>query len=500
MSANTSSATITPHPTEEGLHRGTNWWGAFALGLAGTILVTGIAPYAVQSLGAASIPLFVVVTAMGVLLCLFLAELAAMMPERTGGLPSYASATFSPLGASVSRHVGGLSAWSYWLGWFPVAPINMILASAYIVDLLHIPQGRTLNPFGSVGAPITVGVLLVSAAGILLMFVPAYFGIKLGSGFATALGLASMVPLTALVLLPLVRPHSLHWSNLSGFHLPAGVHGSFTFFMAWIFVMTWSVLAMEAAACYIGECENPQRDAKIAMTVEGGYGFLIYALVPVMLVAVLGSTTSIDPLIVFRAFAEKVLGTGAAWVHWAVGVPLVIALLLSVLNAIMGVGRSLFQVSRDGLLPRWFGRANRHGSPGNAMAFNVVASLLVLLFGSPVRIYIFSNLGYLLALLLAMIGYFVYAQYRPSLARPVRIHRGLRWLALAIGVFWAFIWAYGGWNSPALVVGSNSHSLFLIGLAVLVAYLPLYAWRRLSDRRTGVTAPSVALATEAGEA
>jgi hypothetical protein len=28
--------------------------------------------------------------------------------------------------------VNGITAWMYWLGWFPVAPLNMILASFYI--------------------------------------------------------------------------------------------------------------------------------------------------------------------------------------------------------------------------------------------------------------------------------------------------------------------------------------------------------------------------------
>ena len=73
-----------------GLAKETNWWGAFVIGLAGTILVTGIAPVMVTTLGAASIPLIVVITITGYLLCLLLAELSAMMPERTGGAPSYA--------------------------------------------------------------------------------------------------------------------------------------------------------------------------------------------------------------------------------------------------------------------------------------------------------------------------------------------------------------------------------------------------------------------------
>ena len=73
-----------------GLAKETNWWGAFVIGLAGTILVTGIAPVMVTSLGAAAIPLIIVLTITGYLLCLLLAELSAMMPERTGGAPSYA--------------------------------------------------------------------------------------------------------------------------------------------------------------------------------------------------------------------------------------------------------------------------------------------------------------------------------------------------------------------------------------------------------------------------
>ena len=66
-----------------GLKQETNWWGAFVIGLAGTILVTGIAPVMVTSLGAASIPVIIAITITGFLLCFILAELSGMMPERT---------------------------------------------------------------------------------------------------------------------------------------------------------------------------------------------------------------------------------------------------------------------------------------------------------------------------------------------------------------------------------------------------------------------------------
>jgi amino acid transporter len=476
--------TSTTAEPDSGLHKGTNWWGAFVIGLAGPILVTGIAPPAVQALGAAAVPLIAIATAMGVLLCLFAAELAAVMPHRTGGLPSYTTEAFEAVHPGTAMHLGGLSAWAYWLGWFPVAPINMILASAYITQLFSIPKGRSFLPFGGIGSPITLSVLIISVIAITAMYVPSYFGIRLGAGFATVMGIVSMAPLTVLILLPFFRPSSMTASNLAGFHFAPGVVGSPTLVLAWMFVMTWSVLAMEAAACYLGECRNPARDAKIAMTVEGIYGFFIFVMTAVVLVLVLGVANNADPLTIFSTFITKITGSSGGWVQWAIGLPLIVALLLSVLNAIMGCARSLYQTSEDGALPRWFGHLNKHGVPDRAMAFNVVCSIIILLFGSPLRIYIISNIGYLFACGLCFFAYFAHRQTRPSVERPVRLPGFMRWVALAIGIFCAVLWIFGGWNSPSVVVGTPSHSLFLLGVVVLAAYVPLHLWRRFSDRRS----------------
>ncbi|MEZ0050526.1 amino acid transporter [Mycobacterium sp. MAA66] len=480
---------VTAEP-DSGLHKGTNWWGAFVIGLAGPILVTGIAPPAVQSLGAAAVPLIAIATAMGVLLCLFAAELAAVMPHRTGGLPSYTTEAFEPMHSGTATHLGGLSAWAYWLGWFPVAPINMILASAYITQLFSIPQGRSFLPFGTVGSPITLSVLIISIVAIAAMYVPAYFGIKLGAGFATVMGVISMAPLTLLILLPFFKPSSITVSNLAGFHFAPGVVGSPTLVLAWMFVMTWSVLAMEAAACYLGECRDPARDAKIAMTVEGLYGFFIFVMTAVVLVLVLGVANNADPLTIFSTFITKITGSSGGWVQWAIGLPLIVALLLSVLNAIMGCARSLYQTAEDGVLPRWFGHLNKHGVPDRAMAFNVVCSIIILLFGSPLRIYIISNIGYLFACGMGFFAYFAHRQTWTSVERPFRLPSYMRWVALAIGIFCAVLWVFGGWNSPSVVVGTPSHELFLIGVAVLAAYVPLHLWRRFSDRRSMTEAPA----------
>src|SRR6201987_5959166 len=149
-----------------GLSRETNWWGAFVIGLAGTILVTGIAPVMVTSLGASSIPVIVFITITGYLVCLFLAELSAMMPDRAGALPFYAYPAYKDRWPRFAEHVNGFSAWAYWLGWFPVAPLNMILASFYIVDRFKLNATAGITPIHTFIAWWTLGISIV---GILIL-------------------------------------------------------------------------------------------------------------------------------------------------------------------------------------------------------------------------------------------------------------------------------------------------------------------------------------------
>src|SRR5580692_1895947 len=487
MSTDTS---LTPGPPGEvatSLERSINWRGAFVMGLAGVILVTGITPFAVQAMGAAAIPAIVIVSVIGLAVCLCMGELAALWPHRAGGTPSYAYESFRPLGESTARHIGGVAGWSYWLGWFPVAPINMILAASYIAALFHVPLGAIVDPLGGLGSPEGIGVLIITFVGLLLLFIPCYLGVRLGTGFATVLGIISMVPITLLIILPVFKPSSFHWSNVSGFHFADPKVAGFAFVMSWLFVMSWNGIGVEGAACYVAECRNPSRDAKIAMTAEGLYGLFIYAATAIVFVAVLGaSLKSSDPLTEYTNFAGHMFGSGG-WVRYLIGIPLIGALMLSVLNAIMGVGRSLFQASEDRLIPKFFAHKNKHHSPDHAMFFNLGCALVVALFGSPVRIYIFSNVGYLIAIVAALVGYFVVRQFQPDKVSPFRLPGYVRWIALAMGIFLAFVYFVGGWGSPDIVVGpGQGHTLYLLGFVVVAAYVPLYLWRKMTDKRDGL--------------
>jgi amino acid transporter len=479
---------------EGGLTKGTNWWGAFVVGLAGTILVTGIAPVMVTTLGAASIPLIVFITITGYILCLLLAELSAMMPERAGGAPSYAYPAYKEKWPRAAKHINGVTAWMYWLGWFPVAPLNMILASFYLCDRFHLNVTSGFTPINTFIAWWTLAIAII---GILLFFIPAYLGIRIGAAFATVLGLLAMTPLTFLAV-SWIFSGNADWGALSGFrHLDGsgfftGMDGNgwFTIYAAYAFLLTWNVIAMEAAACYIGECRDPERDAKIAMNLEGAYGLFIYTLIPIGFIVILGSKALgnpdlVDPNTMFVTFAGKALNTSGQLLNWLIALMLIVALALSALNAIMGCARSLHQMSVDGQFPRWFQKINKHGVPDRAMGFNVICSLAVVLLGGAVEIYTFSNVGYTGSFLSVLVGYYLLRRYRPNVKRPVRLPEFMKYVALAIAVLYFVIWLYGGINYARI---GNTKIYYFLGWATALAYIPFYLYRtRVEDKREGQT-------------
>ncbi len=481
-----------------GLPKTTNWWGAFVIGLAGTILVTGIAPVMVTSLGAASVPVIVFITITGYIVCLLLAELSAMMPDRSGGLPSYAYPAYKERWPRFAEHVNGFTSWAYWLGWFPVAPLNMILASFYIVDRF----GLSTSGFTLINTPIAWWTVGISVVGLIVLAIPAVRGLRFGTVFATGLAILSMIPLTFLAISWIFHPSVVDFGQLthfrhtdgSGFFASQFGHGWLTLYIAFSFLLTWNVIAMEAAACYIGETKNPDRDAKIAMNLEGAYGLFIYTMIPIAFIIVigvkqLGNAALVDPKTIFVNFASKVFGAGAGStaLNWIIAIMLILALILSALNAITGTARSLHQMATDGQFPRFFQKVNHHGVPDRAMIFNVVCSILVVFAGGAVEIYTLSNVGYLASFLPVLVGYYLLRRDRPNVRRPFKLPEWMKYVALAIAALYAVIYFYGGpiyANCSCNAAGRKTLPYYFIGIGILLLYLPLYWYRKnVEDKR-----------------
>ena len=137
------------------------------------------------------------------MLCLFLAELSAMMPDRSGGSPSYAYPAYKERWPRFAEHVNGFTAWAYWLGWFPVAPLNMILASFYIVDRFNLNTARVHADRHA--DRLVDGRDLGRRAACCCSSRP-YRGLRFGTVFATVLALLSMIPLTFMAIAWIFNP------------------------------------------------------------------------------------------------------------------------------------------------------------------------------------------------------------------------------------------------------------------------------------------------------
>ena len=212
------------------LSRHIDWKGAFVIGLAGTILVTGVTGPVIAGLGSAAIPQFVITTLLGFLLCLFLAELAAMFPDRTGGAPAYAYPAFLKW-PRAAKHINGGTAWAYWLGWNPVIAVNMLLIATYINALA--------KPFAIQFDPVLLGSVLSIA-----LFAIAYMGIRPGAIAGVVLAVLCIIPLIVVAVAPfLFKPELINWGNL----VPINVLGDSIFsgkgwglLMPYAFLTTWN--------------------------------------------------------------------------------------------------------------------------------------------------------------------------------------------------------------------------------------------------------------------
>lgn len=488
------------------LESGTNWWGAFVIGLAGTILVTGAAPAFLTVFGASYIPFIVFFTLTGVLLCLLLAELSAMMPGRTGGSPSYAYPAYKDRWPRLAPHINGMTAWMYWVGWMPVAPLNMILASFYIAHIFGLNVTDGITPISTF---IPYWTLAITAIGLLILAIPAYLGIRFGTVMATILAVLSMIPLTFLSIGFIFNLDAANWSELAGFpHLdgssfssPIGGYPAWIMYIAYAFPLLWTVIAYEAAACYIGECKNPGRDAKIAMSLEGGYGVFVYTMLPISFVVILGSQALsnpelVDPKTMFVTFASNIFpGATGMLMEWLMAFMLIIALVLSALNSLMGCSRSLYQMSLDGQFPRFYQHLNKYSVPDRAMMTNIGASLVIAFMGGAIEIYSFSNVGYLGSFVPVLIGYYLLRNDRPNLPRPFRLPEYFKYLALALAALYFFVWLFGG-IIYSYIGGQATY--YFIGVIAIFLYLPLYWYRKYEDRRDGITGLSGVAAQQGG--
>ena len=319
----------------------------------------------------------------------------------------------------------------------------------------------------------------IGAALMLLTFAIQHRGILGTANVQKYIALMVIIPMLIVGIVPILTGQ-INWSNYTPFVPLAAAYApapgnwdiaGWTLVLGGMFIAAWSTYGFETAICYTSEFKDPKTDTFKAIFYSGLLCLLIYSLVPFTFQGVLGlegmlATPIVDGSGVAEAMGKMVGGGGI--ITSIMVMLMILALLLSIMTAMAGSSRTLYQGSVDGWLPKYLSHINEHGAPTRAMWTDLVVNLGVLAIACADATSFFfilavSNVGYIIFNFLNLNAGWIHRIDNGHVARP---WRAPTWV-LALGTLLAFVNAafMGGgaevWNPKALLAGLIAASLII---------------------------------------
>lgn len=463
---------------DPGLQRTISWTGAFWIASGVPALVLFSVGSIAATVGTPSVAVWAVSVTFGLIQAFTWAEIAGMYPQKSGGASVYGAMAWMPY----SKFIAPMSVWCNWLAWSPVLAIGSGLGAGYLLTALF-PADAAINTWSlslldlgalKEGLELRVNAqFLIAAAFLLLVFALQHHGVLRAARVQTVIGIAVLVPLLVVGVVPLLTGDVLA-SNFAPFAPLSGAWDldGWTLFAGGLFLAAWSAYAFETSICYTREFKDPGRDTPRAIFSAGLVCLLIYVLVPLAFLGSLGLDRLVaDDIVAGTGVAEAMVEMvgGGALIGNLLVVMLILALLLSVMTTMAGSSRTLYQGSIDGWLPRYLGKANRHGAPARAMWTDLGFNLVLLLMSDYVFVLAASTVCYMIFNFLNLNAGWLHRTDNGHLPRPWRAPTAL----IAAGAVLAFV------NALLLGWGANvwGQGALLTGLVAAALILPVFAYR-----------------------
>ncbi len=399
-------------------------WNLISLGIgaiigAGIFVLTGQA--AANYAGPAVVLSFVVAGIACAFAGLCYAEFASMIPIA-GSAYTYAYAT---LGEFIAWIIG----WDLILEYLFGASTVAVGWSGYVVSFFKdfgivIPASLSSAPFYYDAA---TGVW--SATGSFINF-PAVFivavvttllvlGIKESANFNNAIVLVKVI---VILLFIAFGVNYIVPENLTPF-IPANTGAFGHFGWSGIFraagVIFFAYIGFDAVSTAAQESLNPQKDMPWAILGSLAICTVLYILVGLVMTGIVSYTHLNDPAPV--AVAVNTAGEGMAWLRMPIKIGAIAGLSSVILVMLMGQPRIFFSMSRDGLLPKSFGKV--HPKFKTPYITTIVTGSVALVVSGIFPIGILGELvsiGTLLAFVLVCAGILVLRYKRPDIHRPFK--------------------------------------------------------------------------------
>ncbi|WP_315928939.1 APC family permease [Mesorhizobium sp. SP-1A] len=404
-------------PKEE-MRRALTWKGAFWIASGAPAFVLFSIGGLAGTVGKLAVVIWAISMTMGFIQSFTYAEIAGLFPNKSGGASIYGASAWLRYG----KFIAPLSVWCNWVAWTSVLSLGSSIAAAYVLNTFApVPSAHSTEVLSWIAAngsslvgltqdeqvakamaaltpsirdwtlfsgqigPVSFSLNIafwIGAALMLLVFCVQHRGIHGTANVQKYLGLAVIVPLAIVGIVPILlgkvdasnflplMPTSGDWSLTS-----------WTVVLSGMFIAGWSTYGFETAICYTREFKDPANDTYKSILFAGLLCLALFMLVPFTFQGVLGMEGVTDPTIadgsgVARALAFMV--GGGPVVLYALILMMVLAVLLSITTSMAGSSRTLYQGSVDGWLPRYLGKLNHHGAPTNAMWTDLVFNLFVL--------------------------------------------------------------------------------------------------------------------------
>ncbi len=469
------------------LIRSLTWVDAFWVtsGVPALVLFT-IGPVAATA-GNTSVLVFAASILIGFLQAFTYGEIAGLFPHKSGGASVYGAIAW----VRYSKLLAPISVWCNWFAWSPVLAIGVSLGAGYILSVLFPADSivntwqMTLIDLGWIRHGLTLRINSTAILGFVLMiivFAIQHRGMLSAAKLQRIIAISALLPLIAIGVVPLVTgdmPLSNFFPLVPLAHDAAGaaVNGSWngqgvTIMAGSMLMAAWSTYGFETAVCYTREFKNPSNDTFKALLYSGLFCLLIFTLVPLAFQGALGLSGMLDPAIysgmgVAKAMAGIIRVSGVM-VNVIVAM-LVCSLILSIMTAMAGSSRTLYQGAVDGWLPRYLNHVNEHGAPTRAMWTDLGFNLILLMLSDIVFVLAASNVGYIIFIFMNLNAGWIHRLDRPAWERPFRAPN---WL-LGLGTGLAYV------NLIFLGMGADiwGAGTLLTGLAFAALIIPVFVFR-----------------------
>ena len=519
MTSTTGVTTANGVQADGQLLRHIDWRGAFwvASGVPALVLfsIGGIA----GTTGTLAFLIWTVSMIMGFIQSFTYAEIAGLFPNKSGGASVYGATAW----LRYSKFIAPLSVWCNWFAWSPVLSLGCSIAAAYILNAFFpIPVFTETSPevasyiaahvgtapadaitavtaaatpairnwtlfshsLGPVGFSFNA-VFFIGAILMLITFAIQHRGILGTANMQKYIGLLVIIPMLIVGVVPIITGQ-INWANysplapLAAAYAPAtgawNISG-WTLVLGGMFIAAWSTYGFETAVCYTSEFKDPGTDTFKAIFYSGLLCLLLYILVPFTFQGVLGLDGMLAPSIVdgsgvAGAMAQMV--HGGAFITNLLVMLMILALMLSIMTAMAGSSRTLYQGSVDGWLPKYLSHVNSHGAPTRAMWTDLVCNLIVLAIASTDATSFFfilavSNCGYIIFNFLNLNAGWIHRIDNGHIARPWKAPTFI----IALGAILAYV------NAVFMGAGAktwNPNALWA-GLIFAALIIPVFCFR-----------------------